>query len=778
MLNRAWQIEEGDPPGTVKEKVESSVEHLIGKKDDVIPYVGSLYALEYPEIEGVDPEFWKTQLYKGIKKILSALAQKAPTVIFLEDLHWADSSSLDLLRFILSDFTDAALFLYLCRPPFSLFSGGQLITLRTSYNQIRLADLSASEARKMAASLLRTKTIPRDLQYFIEEKVEGNPFYLEEVINSLLETETLIRDNGNWKLTRSLRESSISPTIHGVISGRLDRLEKKAKRILQEASVIGRAFFYEILKRITQIETHIDQCLSGLEGLDLIRIKSLQPDLEYIFKHALTQEVVYEGLLKKERQAIHERIGLVMEQLFQDRLPEFYETLAFHFKQGTSILKAVDYLMKSGEKSFRRYAVEESHRYYKEGYDLLANRTDKSKVEECVLIDLIGKWALIYTYYGDFKAELELLRAHQNLAESLDDKERLGMFYAWLGSALHYRAKQKDAYPYLHRALKLGEEIQNQQIICNACSWLMWVCAELGRLDDAIRFGERAQEIAMRLPPDPFLQHVSLSGLGYINWHKGKTKKVFEYGKKLLDHGNKNSDMRSLLWGWWISGLGHFTDGSLPVAIECFKEALQISRDPFYPQIVRVGLGAMYASGGQFQEAEEALQDVVIYGQEHGSEQTGIPAKMYLGAALIGKGRMGQGLRMIEDAQRWYLENEKKSLYAISEYVLGKIYLQIVERTAPMTPSTIAKNIGFLVKNVPFASKKAEYHFNKAIEVAEEIGAKGTLAQAYLDLGRLHNVKSRRDQARACLTSSLELFEEGEAEGFLKQTREALESLR
>ena len=181
----------------------------------------------------------------------------------------------------------------------------------------------------------------------------------------MIESETLIRDNGSWKITKPINESEISSTIHGLISGRLDRLEKHTKRIVQEASVIGRAFLYDILKKVTELEDRIDLSLNTLERLDLIRTRSIQPDIEYMFKHPLTQEVVYNGLLKKDRQAIHEQIAIVMEQLFQDRLPEFYETLAFHFKQGQSVSKAVDYLVKSGEKCVGRYAVEEAHQYYR-----------------------------------------------------------------------------------------------------------------------------------------------------------------------------------------------------------------------------------------------------------------------------------------------------------------------------------------------------------------------------------------------------------------------------
>ena len=287
----------------------------------------------------------------------------------------------------------------------------------------------------MMESLLKSKTIPHELRKFIHEKVEGNPFYLEEVINSLIESGTLIRDNGNWRLSRPIDESDISPTVQGVISARLDRLEKEMKRILQEASVIGRAFLYEILNKITELKERLDHHLHRLEQFDLIRIRSFQPELEYVFKHALTQEVVYSGLLKRERQAVHERIALVMEQLFHERLSEFYETLAFHFKRGQSLHKAVDYLMKSGEKSLKRYAIEESDQYYQEAFDLLKNKPAMTDEEKRLLIDLLNKWAYVFYYRGDFRGLVSLLSNHEGLAESCGQgrtRDVLCMARLWL----------------------------------------------------------------------------------------------------------------------------------------------------------------------------------------------------------------------------------------------------------------------------------------------------------------------------------------------------------
>lgn len=778
LLNRAWQIEEGDSPEIVRRKIESGVENLIsGKKEDILPYVGSLYSLSYPEIEGVSPEFWKSRLLEAIHEILVALTQRWPTIICLEDLHWADPSSMALLRFLLSEFRYPALFLCTYRPPLSLFTSHELSGMGKLYQEIRLQDLSLSEAQEMMESLLRTQTIPPDLRRFIQEKVEGNPFYLEEIINALIDSGTLTRDNGTWKLTRSIVESEIPSTIQGVISARLDRLEKEMKQILQEASVIGRGFLYNIIREITQLREQLDRCLSGLERLDLIRMKSLEPDLEYIFKHALTQEVVYNGLLKKERREIHERTGLVMEKLFGDRLSEFFETLAYHFAQGQSVNKAVDYLMKSGEKSLKRYAVEESHQYFKEGFELLSNKPGKTKGEEALLIDLFIKWGLVFYYRGDFKGMVDLLIAHVDLAESLNDKARLGMFYAWLGWGFFGIGKPTDAYAYLTKALGIGEELDSQEIKGYACCWLTWTCAELGFLDKAMAFGARAHQISSSLESDPYLYFKSLGGIGHTYMCKGEKKRNFEIGQTLIEYGMKHSNIRCLAVGHICMGNGHFASGDFESAIKSLTSATEVSEDPFYTQWARLLIGVTYLLKGQFQEAEEALQEVVSFCQNLSCGVFQPVASACLGVPLIAKGYMREGLGMIKDACQSLQENDRKYFYSWSQYMLGKVFLTIVERVEPISLSAMAKNIGFLIKNVPFASKKAEESFNRAIEVAKEIGAKGAMGMAYLDLGLLYRTKEKTEQARKCISEAIRIFEQTEADGFLKQAREALASM-
>ena len=774
LFNRGFQIKEGDPPEKVREKVESGIESLVGKREDITPYVGSLYALSYPEVEDVSPEFWKIRLQEAIHSILAGMAQRTPTIICLEDLHWSDPSFMNLLRFVLSEIRYPALFICVYRPGFTLFTSHQLSSLGVQYQEIQLHDLSPSEAQIMVESLLKTKDLPKELRRFIQENVEGNPFYLEEIINAFIDSGALARENGTWSLNRPISHLDMPSTIHGIISARLDHLEIESKRVLQEASVIGRTFFYDILKTCTQLKEHLDRHLTGLERIDLIHAKSLQPDLEYVFKSGLTQEVVYNGLLKKERQTIHERIAMVMEHLFKDRLPEFYETLAFHFLRGRSVLKAVDYLIKSGEKSLKRYAVEESHRYFQEAFQLLTKKRERNREENGLLIDLIIKWALVFYYRGAFRELSELFNDYEELAKALDDKSKLGMFYAWMGSALWARARYTESNKYLKDALELGEQIQNDRVIGYACTWLAWTCTSLGLLEDAIGYGEKAQEIAQRINDDQYLYFKSLSGIGFACSYRGDIKRAVEIGEELLDYGQKHSNIRSIVLGHWTKGFCHVFSGDYTSTIECSKKALEISEDPYYSQFSKLTLGMGYAKMGQFREAEKPLREVVTYSQEFGGGQVGLPAHASLGLVLIGMGHMSQGLKLVENKMQTFLEIKRKPVYAMFESSLGKVYLQIVDKSAAVTPSAMFKNIGFIIKNVPSAAKKGEAHLNRAIESAKAIGAKGILGEAYLDLGLLYKAKGEKNKARELLSKGIEVFEHCDAEVFMKQAKEAL----
>jgi class 3 adenylate cyclase/tetratricopeptide (TPR) repeat protein len=777
LLDRLWKIEEEDSPECVRQKLKTGLEGFLGPKEKASSVFGSLYSLPSPEFENVSPELWKSQLYEAALSFLRAFAGARPTVICLEDIHWADPSFVDLVRFILSKASFPALFLFVYRPPFKLFINGRPEDLVECYQEVVLQDLSPAEAQDMMESLLKTKNIPPELNRFVQERTEGNPFYLEEVINSLTESDILVHDRGAWRLTKSLGESGIAPTIQGVIGARLDRLDLEAKRILQEASVIGRNFLYVILEHITDLRSHLQESLGGLERLDLIRTKSIHPDLEYVFKHALTQEVVYNGLLKKERQAVHERIGQVMEDLFRDRLPEIYENLAFHYRQGNSVHKAVDYLVKSGDKSLRRYAVEESHRYFREAFDLLTQNGPETDDDKRLLVDLLIKWASVYYYSGEYRELQKLLEAHKQLAETWADKAQLGMYYAWFSCALWHREMVREAYDYLYRALRLGEETGTHLVVGYACAWLTWTCMELGLLDEAVAVAERAQALCRAGDGDQYVFFASLAGLAYAMSQKGEKAKTLEAGKTLVEFGQRHSNVRSMVMGHVFIGMSHAVSGDASAATSCFEEAIRVSADPWYSQFPVMSLCYVSIAHGEYQGLQEKLERIHSFSEEHGVEYLGTPAKVLLGAVLVAQGQLGRGMKILEKGAETWQRTGSRLRYAYARLIMGRVYALMVQGTGPRKMSTLLRNAGFLIKNAPFADRKAQGYLNEAIVIAGEIGATDTAGRAKLALGLLHQSKGRNKEARECLAGAIEVFEKCGADGYLRKAREALESL-
>jgi tetratricopeptide (TPR) repeat protein len=775
MLNRLFKIDEGDSSEKVRSKLESGIKELIGDNDDMVPYIGGLYSLTYEKLDEVSPEFWKTQLQEAIQKILNALAKRAPTIFFLEDLHWADPSFVELLRKTCLEMRQPSIVLCVYRPTFNLFTSHQLSSLGKVYHEIRLKDLSLSDAQEMLESLLKTESIPSELKRVVHSKAEGNPFYLEELVNTLIESNTLTRDDGSWKLTRSITESDISSSLHAIISGRLDRLEKETKRILQEASVIGRVFFYEILKKVTALKENIDQSLKNLEQLDLIRSRSLQPELEYMFKHALTQEVVYNGLLKKERKEIHEKIGLVIEQVFPNRLPEFYETLAHHFSKGKSVLKAADYFAKSGEKSFKRFSLEEAHQHFNQGFEVIKKVKDKSNIENELLIDILTRWALVFYYRGDFTGLENLLSSQEDTVNKLDDKEKAAMFFAWQGFAAWWTDKFEKCHEYLEKALELSESSNSLKAKGYALTWMAWLFVETGLFEKGIETGMEGNKIA-KLLNDPYLYFKSLGAVSRSHFYTGNAKECLRIGKHLVDYGKQVNHIRCIVMGHWNSGEGYFAAGDFASAKKSYTKAHTIAKDPFFVAGSLGFLALPEVVSGNIAKAGEYIDQLSDYFSKYGIEHGRHPIEMIEGIVLVDEGHFSKGWGVLLKCRKYFKEAGRKNWLYNVEYIMGKIFLTIVKEEKSVGLLSVLKNFDFIIGKAVFAYRLAETHFKTAIEIADQAGAKGFIGQVCLDLGILYQIKKRHDLAIKYLEKAVPIFEEVGAYEHLKQANKILAS--
>ena len=206
------------------------------------------------------------------------------------------------------------------------------------------------------------------------------------------------------------------------------------------------------------------------------------------------------------------------------------------------------------------------------------------------------------------------------------------------------------------------------------------------------------------------------------------------------------------------------------------EKAMEVALDPAYPEFPKITLGMAYFFAGELQEAEKVFNSSLDFSEKHGMGQISLLGQCFLSPILIAKGQMKQGAELLEKARKTMIKNQRRVWYALSEHILGEVNLQIATGPKPAL-STMAKNVGFLVKSVPFATKKAEEHFNKAIELLKEIGANGFLGYPYLSLGLLYKYSKRTDQAKQCILEAINIFQECGAEANLKQANETLDSL-
>ncbi len=773
LLKNLWGLKENDSFRQVKTKVESGCFDLLGGQADLLPYIGCLFSLEYPELEKIGPETWQARFLEAFEGLLTRLSRGKPLIICLEDAHWADQESLDLLARLFKSFELPILWLCVYRDDFNLWSPALPAAEDIQRFMIKTEPLSKSDTLSMLGSLLGGADLPEELKRFIGDRIEGNPFYLTEVVNSLIESGLLVELAQGWRTVRRMTEEDVPFTIHGLLSARIDRLDQACRQVLQEASVFGRSFLLPVLRQVSSCSRELEKILQSLKEQDFIHKSSDSREQEWLFSHALAQEVVYSSVLKSDRRAIHRRIALTMEELFAERLPEFSETLAFHFKRAGSTDKAVAYLAKSGEKSLSRHALDQAQAHYQEAFDLLRNEPDGYRDLE---IAILNQWAFVYYYRGRFKELLDLLLSFEDRARDIENQAEQGLFFAWMGCALWHRERFSEAFQCLIQALETGKRINNQRLTGYACTWLIWTCTDLGRLSEAREYAAIAQKSYETGAAEFFVFFNSLAGLGYTAWHSGDKEQALAIGRKLIELGVQVSDNRCTVMGYCCLGWGWLTAGDHNSATRCFQTAVNQALDPWYALIPKLALCYGLISNGRIDEAECFIRDILQLSQEYGVEFVGTPARFFHGVVLAAGGKMLDGLREMQQTLDFWEKNHCRLRYASCCLVLARIYSLALRRGKRGGPGMLRKTAGILFRTFA-AGKRARDLLEKCIAEAGAIRADGVLAQAYLEQGRLYAYLGKRDQARESLHLALERLQACQAEHYLQQAEGLIEEI-
>jgi class 3 adenylate cyclase/pimeloyl-ACP methyl ester carboxylesterase len=351
-------LQESDPIELIFKKIETNVQSISERLTWTIPFIRFFLGLDPGDrkVEEMIPPQRTGRANEAMQALISEASKTWPVVFLIEDLHWIDEQSESVLRYLLERIASSKVMIILTyRPGYVPSFGSQAYITDIPVQRLRTA-----QSENLVKSVLSSENIPRQLQELVIKKAEGNPLFIEELCRSLIEDGTLQRSGNGYELKKPLDKITIPGTIQDVIMARIDRLPVEAKEALQVASVIGREFTVRMLERVSGLSQSLKQTLGELRAIELIYEKTIYPELEYMFGHALTHDVAYQSLIRKRQKELHLKVGEVMESLYADLLSEFYETLAWHFQKAEEWEKTAYYLLRSAKQLKNRYVYQKA----------------------------------------------------------------------------------------------------------------------------------------------------------------------------------------------------------------------------------------------------------------------------------------------------------------------------------------------------------------------------------------------------------------------------------
>jgi predicted ATPase len=432
LLRRYGHVDDGDDLRTMRAKVTGQVLTLDAALQDTVPALLALLdALpdDSPFLQ-LDPPQRRQRTLAALKRVLLRESQVQPLLLVFEDLHWIDTETQFLLDSLVESLPTARLLLLVNYRPEYQHGWGS----KTYYTQLRLDPLPPGSADAFLHALLGDTPSLAPLKQLLIERTVGNPFFLEESVRTLVETEVLAGEPGAYRLVQALPTIQVPATVHAVLAARIDRLPPEEKHLLQNAAVIGTEVPLTLLQAIAELpEAALHRSLAHLQAAEFLYETRLFPEHAYTFKHALTHEVAYGSLLQERRRALHARIVEALERLSPDRLTEQVERLAHHALRGEVWDKALAYCRQAGEKTMARSAYREAVGYFEQALGALLHLPEQRDTHEQA-IDLRLALCLALRPSGDLGHILACLREAESLAEAFDDPRRLGQVSRFLSN--------------------------------------------------------------------------------------------------------------------------------------------------------------------------------------------------------------------------------------------------------------------------------------------------------------------------------------------------------
>jgi transcriptional regulator with AAA-type ATPase domain/tetratricopeptide (TPR) repeat protein len=761
LLKSYFAIQDQDDPSEVNEKITGKLLTLDAALQPTLPALLALLdvPVENSAWRALDPPQRRQRTLDAIKRLLLRESQVQPLLVVFEDLHWIDGETQALLDSLVESLGSARLLLLVTYRPEYEHRWGR----KTTYSQLRLDSLPAESAAELLANLLGPDSGLAELTQMLVKR--GNPFFLEETVRTLVETGALAGERGAYRLTRPLEALQVPATVQAILAARIDRLPAEEKQLLQAASVIGKDVPYAILAAIAeQPEEDLRRGLGHLQAAEFLYETQLFPDLEFTFKHALTHDVTYVGLLQERRRALHARVVQAIETLHRDRLGEQIERLAHHAVRGELREQAVRYLRQAGLKAAGRSAPADARARFEQALEVLVSLPESPPtLEQAFDIRLELRPTLIKL--GEVARALERLREADALAERLNDDRRRGL----------------------------------------ACASMTGIHTLLGDLDEALVTGTRALEIAGRFG-DIRLRISTAGSLEQAHYCRGEHERVVQLATDDLgmlpadwvyESFGSNQPASVFARGYLmlsLAELGRFSDATEPEA-----EAIRIAARTQHAFTVGWTLnyaGTVHLLRGDWAQARSLLDHAAVVIRA-GNAVVLLPRSVVSSAWVLAQlGEASEGLSRLREGEQ-LLERQAATGHVgfLGSYyqVLGRTALVLgrlddaqrlgdrAVESSPRQPGFAAHALHLLgdIATHPdrFDAERGETHYRQALALAEPRGMRPLVAHCHLGLAKLFARTGKREQAREYLTTATTMYREMDMPFWLEQAQVEMKRL-
>jgi class 3 adenylate cyclase/predicted ATPase len=783
LLKSYFDIQASDDERKRREKVAGKVVILERTLEEILPYLYALLGIEEQPspLQQMDPQIRRRRTFEALKKLFLRESLNQPLILIFEDLHWIDSETQGFLDVFSESVASAKLLLLTNYRPEYRHERGQ----KTYYTQLRLAPLGTAEAEELLTFLLGADASLTPVKQLILEKTQGTPFFMEEIVQTLIEEGVLTRDAGGAHSCAPLpTELHLPTTVQGILAARIDRLASDEKALLQQLSVIGREFPLSLVRQvIPQPEAELYRLLASLQRKEFLYEQPAIPEVEYLFEHALTQEVAYSSVLVERRKALHEQTAHAIAILYRDELDEHYVELAHHYSRSNNTEKAIEYLQKAGQQAIQRSAHAEALPYLTAALEVLKTLPDTRERahQELTLLVMLGVPLLNARSFASPEVKATFTRARE-LCQQLGETRQL--FPVLVGLRMFHGARGEllTARELGEQLLDLAQKAQDPALLMQAYRALGSTLFPLGEFGAAQAHLEQSLTLydAQRHHSPEFFYGIEpgvfgLSYAAWVLWYLGYPDQALQKSEAARTPDQALSHPFSLATARVFATVSHQLRRERALTQEWAEAAVTLAREQGFP--VWLGQGAVLkgwalAEQGQSEEGILQIRQGIASDQAVGVEVF-LPYNLSLLAEAYGKGgQVEEGLSALAEALA-VIDKTSERFYEAEVYRLqGELTLQKEFKVQGST---------FQVPNTqhltPNAQVEAEGYFRKAIEIAQKQQAKSLELRAVMSLARLWQSRGKRAEAHRMLSEIYHWFTEGFDTKDLQEANTLLEEL-